>query len=434
MAFGWFSRKKPAGGKTLQKARTLAAQARWAEALSYYEEALGAGADPEEARAGGRTCREHLVAWNVEEAQGYRRAGEPEKAREHAELALELAGEEADLAARARALLDTLGREATPAAGGEPTPPERLFTPSCGAGAACSPGAPCPAQAPAEEPPDPAALFELYLDSLSDAERRALEPLDDGFREGFVLLQQGEAAAARPLLEAAAARHPQQPGAHYALGLLEAVEGHPERAEGCFARALEADPSFGPAVHHRAEVLREAGGISRATRLLEEWLGGAPDDGEGWVALATCRAQLEAPQAALEAAERAGALLPEQDPRPQLLRAQVLAGSDRKDEAVQALQAVVARRPDLVAALVPLGQLLLEKGGTAAERAAEIFKHCYRLEPERGWWHLLRVAEAYAARGWLPEARDMLQSAREILPEGAEARAQWETLRDRLSA
>ncbi|MBE0617506.1 MAG: hypothetical protein IH608_06220, partial [Proteobacteria bacterium] len=62
----------------------------------------------------------------------------------------------------------------------------------------------------------------------------------------------------------------------------------------------------------------------------------------------------------------------------------------------------------------------------------EVFKHCYRLDPERGWWHLLRVAEAYAGRGWRDEARDVLAKAGKELPDADEPRAQWEEVSRKL--
>ena len=83
-------------------------------------------------------------------------------------------------------------------------------------------------------------------------------------------------------------------------------------------------------------------------------------------------------------------------------------------------------------ALVPLGQLLVERGGPAAERAAEVFKHCCRLEPERRWVHLLGVAHAYAVRGWPQEAREVLEAARRELPEDEAAAARWRAVQQLL--
>jgi tetratricopeptide (TPR) repeat protein len=424
MAFGWFSKKKSGRDKALEKARKLAEQNRWAEALTYYEEAAD-GADPEEAVRGVRTCRERLVDHNLEEARAYAAAGEPQKAREHAGLALEIAATEEDLVQRARTAVEELGDESLPPA------PERLFAPTCAAGGPPASGSELE-EATAGEHPDPGDLFEFYLESLSIPEKEVLESLGDAFRRGFVLLQQGETGPARPLLEAAANEAPDSPGVPYALGLLASLEGDAAGAEARFARALELSPRFGPAAQHRADVLREAGRIAEAASFLEGWLQEDPEDGEAWMVLAACRVDAGASEDALAAAETARALLPKEDPRAALLKARILRMRGDTGGATEALQEVATRRPDLLEALIPLGQVLIETGGAAAERAAEVFKRCYRLDPERGWWYLVRVAEAYLVRGWTEQAREVLATAGQQLPASPEARAEWEAVSQRI--
>jgi len=268
------------------------------------------------------------------------------------------------------------------------------------------------------------SLFEFYLESLSDVEREALEALGPTFQEGFVHLQQGEADKARPFLQEAAGENPAV-GAFYALGLLAALEKDREAAADAFSQALEHDPNFGPAAHHRADLLREEGDPEGASKLLGEWIAEHPEDGEAWVLLGACQLEAGNPDAGLQSANEAARRAVEGDPRPQLIKARAFRSLGRTDEALEALQGVAARRPDLLDALVPLGRILTEKGGASAERAAEVFKHCYRLDPERGWWHLLRVAEAYAARGWKTEAKEIAAAAGRELPQSEEARAEW---------
>lgn len=432
MAFGWFSGKKNPGGKALEKADRLAGQGRWAEALSYYEEALDAVPESEPARNGVRACRDRLVAFNLSEAAAYETAGDPDKAREHAALALELAAGEAALVSRAREVLDRLeGPGASVAA--RPAAPGRLFPPSCGCPAPCGTGETAEGEvgegeageAPVED------LYGFYLEALSAEERNAFEALEGAgdFPEGFVLLQQGETRLARPLLEAARSAYPTQPGPHYALGLLAALEKDPEAASRHFSRALELAPDFSPAAHHRADVLRESGVPAEGAAFLRRWLQGHPNDGEAWVLLAACCLEAGDPAAGLEAAEEGARRTPPADPRANLLKARALRRLGRPEQALGALQAVAARRPDLLEALVPLGDILLEKGGPSAERAAEVFKRCYRLDPERGWVYRLRLAQAYAARGWPAEAKQILAEARAELPDAPEARERWEEVR-----
>jgi tetratricopeptide (TPR) repeat protein len=419
MAFGWLSGKKDPTGKALEKARKFAAQARWAEALSYFEEALGGNRDSAEARAGLRTCREHLVSWNLDETRAYAAAQDLPKAREHGKLALELAADEVDLQDRAKQCLAELG-EAPPAPPRET--PTRLFAPAC----ACEEPCEAPEEQPAAEDIEVESLFDFYLESLSDVEREALEPLGGAFREGFVYLQQGETTKARPFLEQAADEAPTEAGPSYALGLLAALDRDQEAAIASFSAALQRDPDFAPAAHHRADVLREHGKPGDAVNLLTPWLENHPGDAEAWVLLSVCHLEGGDEEAGLRAASEAARHSRDGDPRPQLVKARALRALGRTDEALTELQAVAARRPDLLDALIPMGQLMIRKGGSSAERAAEVFKRCYRLDSERGWWHLLRVAEAYAARGWQAEAREMLAAAGRELPDSDEARAEWQ--------
>jgi len=420
MVFGWLSGKKDPLEKALEKARKLSSQARWAEALTYFEEARSASPESAEALEGLRACRERLVEWNLDEARAYATAGDLDKAREHGRLAVDLAAEEADLRDRATEALAGL---AEPSPSPSEAAPTRLFAPSCACASPCGAGDEPPPEE--DEEVETEGLFEFYLESLSAAERDALEHLGPTFEEGFVRLQQGETTRARPLLEQAAAEAPSEPGPAYALGLLSALEKDAEAAVASFAEALERAPHFAPAAHHRADVLRETGKPADGARLLEDWVKGHAEDGEAWLLLGACRLEAGEPAGGLSAAEEAERRAEEGDPRPQLLKGRALTILGRADEALTAYQAVATRRPDLLEALIPLGRLLLGKGGASAERAAEVFKRCYRLDPERGWWYLLRVAEAYAARGWKDEARDMVGAAQRELPESEEARVEW---------
>ncbi|MBI5439688.1 MAG: tetratricopeptide repeat protein, partial [Deltaproteobacteria bacterium] len=226
MAFGWFSKEKGPGAK-VAKAEKLRAAGRWAEALAYYEEALEAAPQTPEATEGARSCRERLVALNLEEARAFA-ASEREKAREHASLALELAAGEEDLRQAAREVLESLRsgpearRRSLPVA-----PPQPLFASSC----SCA--SPCAAEPPEESEGDAELedLFGFYLEAMAPGEREVFEGQSHEFRQGFVLLQQGHCAEARPLLKEAARAGSDSPAPAYALGLLAGLEGDVGEAE-----------------------------------------------------------------------------------------------------------------------------------------------------------------------------------------------------------
>ncbi|RMG89424.1 MAG: tetratricopeptide repeat protein [Candidatus Dadabacteria bacterium] len=424
MAFGWFRKRKTGAEGLAETGRKLARQGRWGEALSHLEAAAQAPDAPPGLEGEIRECRRALAALNLDEAEACLNAGDPERAREHLALVREFGLDEAELVARAQDLEARLG----PRPEAEPRPQPRFASP-CACGAPCA-SEPDPHEA-VESGPD-ADLFEFYLDALEPSERAVLDGLGEAFRVGFVALQQGEADEARPWLERAEAEHPDAPGVQYAFGILHLLTGELEAAEDRIRRALEAAPDLAPAVHHLADGLRDGGRPERAAELLEAWLAEHPGDGAAWLRLGALRLDAGDPAAALEALDRAQAALPEDRPEPQLLRARALEATGRTDDALAALREVLARRPDLVEALVPMGRILLGKGGAHAERAAEVFKRCARVDPERGWWYLLRVAEAYHARGWNREAREVLDLAGGQLPDEA-ARTEWDRVAQALA-
>lgn len=432
MAFGWFSKSGDGVDKGLAKAQKLKKQERWAEALYFFEEALARDPGSEPASTGEAECREQLVASNIEEAESYREIDLP-KAREHARLALDLAGAHEALRKRASAVIDALGNEASPAAAltPSPTPRRALFSQSCSCATPCTP----PTEPEFDEGEiDVEDLADFYLDSCEPAVQAAFERLGGAFRTGFVHLQRGELAEALPHLEQTAREQPDECGAFYALGLLESLGGRLDAARAHFARSLGLDDAFAPALRHLAETLRDLGDRPKVIEILTEWLEVHGDDAEARLLLALTRMEVGDPARAVEDARLAHRLAGESDPRPALLLAKAYQLTGDGQAAIATLQSILARRPDSVEALAELGELLLQQGGSSAERAAEAFKRCYQHDPDRGWWYLIKVAQAYHARGWTSEAKEVLSRAREELPEETEAVRAWEQVAHNLSS
>jgi tetratricopeptide (TPR) repeat protein len=425
MVFGWFSKDKGADAK-LGKAQKLQGQGRWAEALTYYDEVLDGDPGSADARAGARRCREQLVAWNLEEARSLA-SSEPEKARDHARLALELAAGEEALRTSAWDVLEGLRSRSGPVQENRAAEPrEPLFAGSC----SCA--SPCATALPEGEELEHASiedLFGFYLEAMRPAERAPFEAEGASFREGFVLLQQGNCREARPALEGCCRGRNDSPVAPYALGLLADFEGRPADAEKDYRAALAVDPTFGPAARHLAHLFREASRPSEALEVLQGHLAAAPDDAEAHSLAATCHLDLGEFESAVREAAAARGLAASEEVGPALLLAQAHRRSGEREQALRVLQEVLARKPDLVPALAAAGDILLEEGEGRAERAAELFKRCYRNDPENGWMYLLKVAEAYATLGRKAEAAEVLARAEEELPDTSEARRAWEAVR-----
>lgn len=446
MVLGLFSGKKSTQERALAKAKKLSDQARWAEALGFYEEARDAQPSNAEAADGVRRCREQLVGWNLEEAKLLRDA-QPDRALEHARLALELAGEEKFLRRDAQSLLDQWGEE-TPAPAPEaadeddaetretPAPRKRMFEPSCGCASLSCHSDDDPARH--GEPGDPAqeaeVLFDFYMEGLSEEEQERFETLGEEFRIGYVALQQERMEVAHDALERAEAAHPENATVSYVRGLVAGFEGDMEGAERLFAQACQRDAKFGAPYRQRCMVLRELGRSAEAAVLAQARLSNDPDDEETRLLCVAALLDDGRAKEALALLEYFGEERLKLDPTAATFRGRALEGLGDLDGAVQSYQFATARNPKLLEALIPMGSILIQQGGKQAEAALKIFKHCYRIDPERGWYYLLRLAEAYGSRGWAGEAQDMLQSAQEELPEGEEAQAAWERVRDGLEA
>lgn len=423
MGFGWFGKTGDKGDKALAKARKFLAQDRWADALSFFEEALDGAPDHEEAIRGRRVCRENLVAFNLDEAEALR-AVDSAKAGEHARLALDLAAGDPALTRRCEAFLTGLEEAAAPAAAPPPTPRRPLFAGSCSCAAPCAPQGEDDGD---EGDIDVEDLAEFYLDSCDEETRDAFSPLGGAFRAGFVHLQRGEWNVARPLLEQAAREHPRQPGPPHALGLLASVEGRTEEAAGGFNDALSLNPDFGPSLRHLADLRREQRKPSEAVALLEAWLERHANDGEARLLLAASLLDTGDFLAAVEQARRAHETTSEADLRPRFLAARGFRLAGEGEQAASTLRDILARRPDALEALVELADLLLSRGKGEVEAAAELWKKCYRLDPDRGWWYLLKLAETYRVGGWESRADELVERAREERPDAPEAHEPWET-------
>jgi len=424
MVFGWLKKNGSSGSKALAKAEKLSQQGRWAEALSYYEDALESDSESKETAAGLRQCREKLVESNLEEAKGCKQASDPERALEHANLAVTLAGPEKDLVERAAAYLKELESSIDWV---PPEAPQRLFESSCSClSPSCGPGGGANGNEPEDfSMPDDANvddLFEVYIQSLTEMEAAAYSDLGPEFREGFVRLLHVEIEKAKPLLIKVADENPQSEGVQNCLGLLALHENELDEAEVRFSKALELNAAFAPAAHSLAQTLRDKKKNKDACEFMDKWLSVNSADGEGYVLSALCRMDAEDFDGAVEAARKATAILnDEANPEPELIEGLALRKSGKTAEAITVLEKLAARFPSLLDCLIPLGELLIGKGGASAAKASKLFQHLYQLNPEDGWRHLLRTAEALHACGQGEEAAKALDAAKRECGDNADA-------------
>jgi tetratricopeptide (TPR) repeat protein len=426
MVFGLFG-KKGTKEKALEKGKKALSRGMAADARIYFEEVLEEEPDNSEALAGLKASAGALVAWNLEEAR-MSADHDPVKARECAELALELAGGFEELVASAKEVLSSLGKAPAPKVK-EDKKPKRMFEPSCGCASPCGDDSDCGDD---HEMTDE-ELFEFFMGTASEEECAAMEFMGESFRRGFVALQQGDGVAARKLLNKAEAEEEATVGISFAFGLLEEMQGNVKKADKRFTEALERDDGFLPALNHLVTSLMEQKRPGDAADLLADYYEEREPDDEMQVTIAS----VNLAAGRLEAAHETLAPLAQtsmSNPSVAVTWARILQAEGDAEGAITAYQAASAHLHDSIDVMVPMGELMIEQGGRWAEHAVKVYKHCYRIDPQNGWYHLLGTARAYAARGWNDEAQNMVDLASDELPDHPDAKKAWESVARQLGA
>lgn len=426
MLFGLFGKKSNKDG-LIEKGKKLLAQGRTAEAMTYFEDA--AELDPSCETVGGllRECRTRLVELNVEEALALK-THDPEKAVEHARLALDLAGSDKELARKAGDALSAVSK-AAPARQPKKEEKKRLFEPSCGcASPSCSSGDSGCAEEAGGFHEDPDDLFYFYLETADPEEKEAFEELGPSFRRGYVALMQGNGDEAGVWFGKARSEEGDTFALCYVGGMLAWQKEDGRTANRLLAEAVRKNPEFGPAVRRRAALLREAQLPSEAVEALEGWVEGHPEDKDALTLYAAALAEAGRARRAWEVFGPYAESAHKTNPGLALLWAHILLADQRPEDAIRVLRTAVAAQPDFLDAQEILGIQLTRKGGRDAEGAVRAFKHCYKKNPEKGWYYLLRIADAYRSMGETGQAKKFLDEAYEELPETPEARKSFETV------
>lgn len=422
MVFGLFS-KKSNKEKTLEKGRKLAEKGRAAEAMTYFEEALEIDPDYAEAKEALQACREYIVRLNLREAEELCLI-DHQKASEHVNLALDLAGDDKALFKEASEVLTRVAKHA-PKVKPAPEKPKRLVEPSCGcASPACGPE--CGDDVAGQFEEDPDDLFFFYLDTAAEEEKRAFENLGPAFRRAFVALQQGDTAEAAKWLVKAKDEEGKIAAIPYAQGMLAWQRNDLKKAEREFAEAMKLDPDFGIALKRRTTVLREMGKPADAVTLIEPRIASHPDDKEALVIYAAALGESGRADRAVEVLRPHAASEMKKDPQLAVLWGRLLEADQKTGEALNAYKAGAALQPNNAEILEILGVCQIRAGGRETEGAVKSFKQCYKLVPEKGWYFLLRIAEAYAVGGNKAEAARMIAESSHELPDNQQARQIWE--------
>lgn len=388
------------GPVDLAALRKHAARERWADLLHGAAE-IDAETLTAEERSELEALRsqagDRLAALNLEEAEALLRAGEVERAREHARLAAGQAGSPA-LQARARELQEIQRsepqvREPDSAAGGC----------SSGCGDACAPAVDTGAAVPVASDLDLETRLELCLGGYPDDLVQRYLRHSGPFVEAVVQAHEG-ADGALPAFSAVGDED-RDDLFYLERGTLYGRLGEVEAALGDLRRALDINPGNSLAGEALASLLLESGDLDGLEALLAGMqAGGYPEP--FWRAL---RAGLEFHRGHPEEARCQGRLAWEQGNRDSelvLLLAGLAEQAGDLEEAEHLLSSLPAGGCGGSAPL-PLADFWL-RHRRHPEKALETFKAAWRQEPGNPLWPL-KTAQAYLVKGWTQEGRRLLE-------------------------
>ncbi|HEX6829278.1 MAG TPA: tetratricopeptide repeat protein, partial [Burkholderiales bacterium] len=170
-----------------------------------------------------------------------------------------------------------------------------------------------------------------------------------------------------------------RPEAHAALGSLHAARGRQDEAEKAYGRALELDPTYGPAALNLADLQRAMGREDEAERTLRAALRRTPDSAPAHYALGLALVRQKRTGEALVELALAAKLAPD-EPRYAYVYAVALHDTGKRAEAVRTLQAALGRHPYDREILFALAGYQRESGDAAGAR--EHARLLLELEPD----------------------------------------------------
>ena len=239
---------------------------------------------------------------------------------------------------------------------------------------------------------------------------------------GTLLLQQGLAQKALPLLEKAARLDPQQESSHFQLGRALAQLGRGVEADAAFERSFALSPTRGmmaqAAEHHAAGRLEDAerlcrrvlqqepaqvdalrmlgliaaaaGDLDEAENLLRQALAEAPDHVPALFELGRVLRELERPEEAIDVYRALIALQPD-NPRAHYRLAGVLAPAALNEQSAAAYRRCLELDPQHAGAWLGLGHMLKTLG--RQQEGIDAYRRCLELEPEFGeaWFSIANL-------------------------------------------
>ena len=226
-------------------------------------------------------------------------------------------------------------------------------------------------------------------------------------------LRQGNTAKALEVARAMVKKSPNDPVAHQALGGVHMVRKELAQARAAFAKALELNPTYLPAVAILAQLDLQEGKTAEARARFEAVLAKDPKNAQALLGLAGVMELARAPSAEIVAVLRRAVVAQPDAPGPRLaLIDRYLRDRDTR-AALSAAQEASAALGNDSRILDALGRAQLAAGET--NQAIETFNRLAAAEPNSAL-PLQRLAQVYAVRKEPERAIDALLRAQKMAP------------------
>jgi tetratricopeptide (TPR) repeat protein len=393
---GWLSNLF-GGGASLDGLRKAVEQKRFADARLLAEQ-LGEQALPDadaaEVRQLQTVAGDGLARLNLDEAAGFQRSGELERAAEHLQLALEQV-----CSAELRSEIEQLAEKPLTPTVEAPVPGDEGK--SCGS---CGPQILEPLSPDDLDLPDRDSQLELILTSYSPEIAERYLQKSDTFLQGFLLSHSGQDDAALPIWKQVASDERDELY-WFELGAAEARSGQGSAARKSLEKALLLNPGLLPATEALIPLLISLGDADAALIHLQQMLDAGQDPAFCHAQLTLVRVQQQQPELAVGHARQALAA-GVMDPVFLQLAASLLEQAGELDD----VEDVLRRLPGGGCSgglSLPLAEFLLRQERDLA-RVLDTFNDACRKDPQNPRWQL-RVAQTYIARNWQKEGLGLLK-------------------------
>ncbi len=345
------------------------------------------------------TC--HLARSHEEEGDHLLDSGLRKEAFEHYELALSLFEKEEDL--------QRVEKKLAPETASPSSSPSRFFLDEHLASPQAS-----PAQTPTPIEGNPLDYFEVLVNTLNPNIAEEYRTLGEDFALAYVYANHGDFKTAIEYYEKTLMKHPGQRVLLKEMGRAFLFQGEIPLALNKLVSAQNSLPDDLDLSYLLASAYAEVNDLGAAMAILQEAQKKHPEEIEAFLMMGDLYAKGGEMAKAGEIYQEALKIAPESYETHSRLGAWALSQEDKSLAMTHYAEAV--EHGSNVQDMVILADLYLQEAGDS-DRALGLLNKALYYDSQRRWFYLVRIGEVYLKKGWNDKAREVLEQARELVPQ-----------------